>query len=401
MKGIGERFLGFWKIRLRDYLGKVFTNGKVRITLPGGSELIIDGLHETSSTAHIEIKKWQMFLNLLLTGVIGLAESYMKGHWDTKDLSSLLKYGISNRGPIKGFLRGRLPQKIWGRLRHYARRNSLKGSKKNVAYHYDLGNQFYALWLDSSMTYSSAVFASQNDKLEVAQENKYQQLSHLIRLEKSSNVLEIGCGWGGYMNHLVDNYGCQVTGITISKEQHDFVRDLIMTGNLYHSANVKIQDYREITGKYDKIVSIEMIEAVGERYWPIFFEKLKNLLKPNGDIALQLITINEEDFSLYRKNPDFIQKYIFPGGMLMTKTLLLECADTVGLRLVEMNDFGRDYARTLSIWKDQFNAAWPELKAIGFEERFRRMWNFYLSYCEAGFEHGCIEVSQVHLVHDR
>ena len=249
------------------------------------------------------------------------------------------------------------------------------------------------------MTYSSALFSTQKDNLVDAQENKYRSLCELINMDSSSSTLEIGCGWGGFIEHVSKEHGSRIEGITISKEQFQFVKKRIENGEWSSSASVKTLDYRLVRGRYDKIVSIEMIEAVGERYWHKFFEKLKTLLMPQGSIGLQLITIDEAAFSLYRKYPDFIQKYIFPGGMLMTKDLLKELSASAGLQLVEIRDFGSDYARTLRIWKERFNAAWPELEKMGFEGRFRKMWNFYLSYCEAGFDDGLIDVSQVHLTH--
>ena len=323
----------------------------------------------------------------------------MQDFWSSEDLSSLLKFGLSNRETTRRLARGRFIQRIFNRLQHSLRRNSIAGSKKNIAHHYDLGNQFYALWLDSSMTYSSALFSTQKDNLVDAQENKYRSLCELINMDSSSSTLEIGCGWGGLIEHVSKEHGSRIEGITISKEQFQFVKQRIANGEWSSSASVKTLDYRLVRGRYDKIVSIEMIEAVGERYWPKFFEKLKTLLMPQGSIGLQLITIDEAAFSLYRKYPDFIQKYIFPGGMLMTKDLLKELSASAGLQLVEIRDFGSDYARTLRIWKERFNAAWPELEKMGFEGRFRKMWNFYLSYCEAGFDDGLIDVSQVHLMH--
>ena len=391
--------MGFRKAIAQKILEKVFVKGSLQIVLPDGDSFILGGPEKGGIVAHIELKSWRTFHFLFMSGVTGLGEAYMQDFWSSEDLSSLLKFGLSNRETTRRLARGRFIQRILNRLQHSLRRNSIAGSKKNIAHHYDLGNQFYALWLDSSMTYSSALFSTQKDNLEDAQENKYRSLCELINMDSSSSTLEIGCGWGGLIEHVSKEHGSRIEGITISKEQFQFVKQRIENGEWSSSASVKTLDYRLVRGRYDKIVSIEMIEAVGERYWPKFFEKLKTLLMPQGSIGLQLITIDEAAFSLYRKYPDFIQKYIFPGGMLMTKDLLKELSASAGLHLVEIRDFGSDYARTLRIWKERFNAAWPELEKMGYEGRFRKMWNFYLSYCEAGFDDGLIDVSQVHLTH--
>ena len=391
--------MGFRKAIAQKILERVFVKGSLQIVLPDGDSFILGGPEKGGIVAHIELKSWRTFQCLFMSGVTGLGEAYMQDFWSSEDLSSLLKGGLSNRETTRRLARGRFIQRIFNRLQHSLRRNSIAGSKKNIAHHYDLGNQFYALWLDSSMTYSSALFSTQKDNLVDAQENKYRSLCELINMDSSSSTLEIGCGWGGLIEHVSKEHGSRIEGITISKEQFQFVKQRIENGEWSSSASVKTLDYRLVRGRYDKIVSIEMIEAVGERYWHKFFERLKTLLMPQGSIGLQLITIDEAAFSLYRKYPDFIQKYIFPGGMLMTKDLLKELSASAGLQLVEIRDFGSDYARTLRIWKERFNAAWPELEKMGFEGRFRKMWNFYLSYCEAGFDDGLIDVSQVHLTH--
>ena len=391
--------MGFRKVIAQKILENIFVKGSLQMDLPDGDSVILGGSEKGGMVAHIELKSWKTFYCFFISGVTGLGEAYMQDFWSSENLSSLLKYGLSNRETTRGVARGRFIQRIFNRLQHSLRHNSIEGSKKNIAHHYDLGNQFYALWLDSSMTYSSALFFNQKDTLADAQENKYRSLCELINMDSSSLTLEIGCGWGGFIEHVSTEHGSKIDGITISKEQFQFVKKRIENGEWSSSASVQILDYRLARGKYDKIVSIEMIEAVGEKYWHKFFEQLKMLLMPNGSIGLQLITIDEAAFSLYKKYPDFLQKYIFPGGMLMTKDLLRELSESAGLQLVEVRDFGSDYARTLRLWKERFNAAWPELEKIGFEGRFRKMWNFYLSYCEAGFDNGLIDVSQVHLKH--
>ena len=247
------------------------------------------------------------------------------------------------------------------------------------------------------MTYSSAYFGAKKISLKVAQENKYKQISKIVDLAKDDTVLEIGCGWGGYAEYAAKNYKSIITAITISKEQFEFTKQRINNARLSKLVNTRLIDYRKVKGSFDRIISIEMIEAVGEQFWPIYFKQIKNLLKPKGTAAIQVITINDKFFDNYRKFPDFIQKYIFPGGMLPSMKALENPINNSGLKIDKVISFGIDYASTLSIWRNQFNKSWPRIKKLGFDERFYRMWNLYFSYCEGGFRSGCIDVKQVKL----
>ncbi|WP_079253861.1 SAM-dependent methyltransferase [Endozoicomonas arenosclerae] len=322
-------------------------------------------------------------------GIIGLAESYMKGDWDTPDLQALLDWGIHNEQALeRSFSSNWLFRKL-KRFGHVLNNNSRKGSRRNIAAHYDLGNDFYQLWLDQTMTYSSAVFTNDSESLEQAQANKYQQVSKWLEARPEDSVLEIGCGWGGFARALKQEGGQNYSGVTLSTEQLQFARDSLEGSSGF---NFELKDYRDIKGQYDRIVSIEMLEAVGESHWPVYFQKVFDVLKPGGTAVIQVITIDEERFRRYRKEADFIQSYIFPGGMLPTDQIIHEQCQHAGLDVEDAFSFGRDYARTLSIWANSFKQQWPEIKAMGFDEHFRRMWLFYLAYCEAGFKEGSIDV---------
>jgi cyclopropane-fatty-acyl-phospholipid synthase len=286
------------------------------------------------------------------------------------------------------------------RLRHWLNRNSKAGSRRNIAYHYDLGNSFYQAWLDSTMTYSSAIFTDAKTDLGSAQTAKYKRLAELADIQPGDRVLEIGCGWGGFAEYAASTHGAHVTGITLSKEQHRFATDRLAKAGLDSQTDIRIQDYRDLDSKFDKIISIEMFEAVGEKYWAVYFNRLAECLKRGGKAALQIITIDNTQFAAYRRNPDFVQKYIFPGGMLPSEASLQSPISKAGLALSADDGFALHYARTLSIWRERFLKAWPELSAVSqFDERFRRMWELYLAYCEGGFRAGQIDVRQILLHH--
>jgi cyclopropane-fatty-acyl-phospholipid synthase len=276
-----------------------------------------------------------------------------------------------------------------------------RGSSRNIAAHYDLGNDFYALWLDHGMNYSSALFTRQDQTLEQAQDAKLRRVIVLLDPQPGHSVLEIGCGWGALAERLVTQHGCRVTALTLSAAQFDFARDRLRRGATTADWDLHLRDYRDIESRYDRIVSIEMLEAVGERYWPMYFEKLQQSLSDTGVAVLQVITISPSRFERYRRRPDFIQRYIFPGGMLPTEEIIRREAAQAGLRIVAQEAFGRSYAQTLAEWRRRFLDAWPEIEALGFDARFKRMWHYYLSYCETGFRTGAIDVSQFKLVHVR
>jgi cyclopropane-fatty-acyl-phospholipid synthase len=296
---------------------------------------------------------------------------------------------------MREFYEGKWWAKAASRLSHLMNANTRAGAKRNIHAHYDLGNEFYSSWLDPSMTYSSAKFEDPRETLQEAQRNKYASLAQRIGLRPEHQLLEIGCGWGGFAEYAAKEIGCKVTGITISREQHDFARARIAKAGIGDKVEIRLEDYRDTKGAFDRIASIEMFEAVGEEYWPAYFDKIRSLLKPGGVAGLQIITIDERYFSAYRCSVDFIQKYVFPGGMLPSMTTLREQVARAGLTWRENTTFGQDYARTLATWRDRFTAAWDDIGRMGFDERFKRLWNYYLSYCEAGFRAGSIDVTQI------
>ena len=280
------------------------------------------------------------------------------------------------------------------RLHHLLNFNSRKGSRRNISQHYDLGNNFYRRWLDESLTYSSAIFDRPDEPLVTAQSNKYRHLSQMANVRPGQHVLEIGCGWGGFASYLAKEHDCKVTAVTISNEQYDFARQRIQADGLNEKVEILRRDYRDIEGSFDRVVSIEMLEAVGLRYWPVFFEKLRNSLKPGGIAALQVITIADHAWDDYSKNTEFIQRHIFPGGMLPSPEIIAQQSARAGLNYQEDKDFGWHYGETLRRWRDSFDAAWPSIAPLGFDEHFRRLWTYYLAYCEAGFNVGRIDVKQ-------
>ena len=278
------------------------------------------------------------------------------------------------------------------------RPNTLSGAKRNIAKHYDLGNDFYGAWLDPSMTYSAALFATQGEDLTPAQARKYRTLARLAGLRPGDRVLEIGCGWGGFAFWAAREIGCRVTALTISKAQHEHAKMHLQGSGLAERVELRLQDYRECQGTFDAIVSVEMLEAVGERYWPTYFRSLQRCLRPGGRAALQVITIDDRHFEAYRRNADFIQRHIFPGGCLPSPTVLRAGIESAGFRLTADQGYARDYDRTLELWTERFAQAWPEIAKLGFDDRFKRMWHYYFAYCRAGFRTGRIDLRQVAFV---
>ncbi len=370
--------------------------GELALTLPNGAERHFKGTHEGPGAA-LTVHHPRVFRRLLFAGQLAFAEAYMDGDCDSPDLASLIKFAIQNETALLT----KLDQQRWARalrrLGHLLRSNSRRGSRRNIARHYDLGNDFYALWLDTSMTYSSAVFERPGQPLLAAQDNKYRRMAELASIGPEDLVLEVGCGWGGFSCWAAREIGCRVTAITISKAQYDFAARRVQAEGLADKVDLRLQDYRDITGSFDRIVSIEMLEAVGEKYWPQYFAMLRDRLVPGGRAALQVITIADELFEAYRKDVDFIQCYIFPGGLLPSPSRLLEEVRQAGLDWQGGESIGPHYAHTLALWRRSFEAAWPEVYALGFDERFRRMWRYYLTLCEVGFETGRIDVLQAAL----
>jgi cyclopropane-fatty-acyl-phospholipid synthase len=363
--------------------------GRLTLELPSG-------LTETFGVAnahnvHLKLNTYGAFWKSIRRGSIGFGEAYMARDIETDDLVGLLRFFLDNKPALmragNGYFRPRLPDK----MAHRRRTNSKTGSRKNIAAHYDLGNAFYARWLDPSMTYSSALFTNDHMTLQQAQAAKYARVLEALEMKPGHHVLEIGCGWGGFAETAARS-GARVTGITLSREQLAYATARLKTAGLSETTTLQFQDYRDTTGTFDRIASIEMIEAVGEEHWPAYFRTLADRLAPGGIAAVQAITIQPEIFEIYRRKPDFIQLYVFPGGMLLTEEAMAAQAAAAGLSYERVQTFRHSYARTLAAWHQKFLAAWPEINALGFDERFKRMWEYYLAYCEAGFSAGTINV---------
>ncbi len=366
--------------------------GAVTITFPNG-RVRTYGTPGTGQHPSLVIRNFSMIPETLRRGTVGFAHAYMRGDVEVDDLTSLFRYFLQNRSefqPKEGGWFGRAAKDI---AYHLSRANTLDGSKENISEHYDLGNDFYAEWLDPTMTYSSAIFTDlKNQPLEDAQRAKYRRVAEMAGVKPGESVLEIGCGWGGFAETVAKEIGATVYGITLSKEQLAYAEQRIARQGLDNLATFHFEDYRLTQGEYDHIGSIEMIEAVGEEHWPSYFKTLADRLKAGGTAAIQAITISEYDFEGYRSSPDFIQRYIFPGGMLLTKKAMEEQAKRVGLVLEQVDTFRQSYAETLRRWRERFLERWHTIKAMGFDEEFRRKWVYYLSYCEAGFDEGTIDV---------
>ena len=362
--------------------------GLLEIRLPDGARFLF-GEGEPGVT--MQVNDETVFARVLAKGDIGLAEAYLDGEWDSPDVTALLALLARNRDALRDAVYGSWRQLLAARLRHWFNRNSRAGSKRNIMAHYDLGNDFYRLWLDPSMSYSSALFDGTSDQpLQAAQDAKYRRILSRLAAEPGQRVLEIGCGWGGFAE-MATHDGLAVTGLTLSPAQLAWARQRVP------SADLRLQDYRDTAERFDHVVSIEMFEAVGERWWPTYFRTVANALKPEGRAVIQSITIRDDLFSEYRKGTDFIQQYIFPGGMLPSRAEFRAQAARQGLVVRDEYAFGVDYARTLALWRDAFDARWPQVAALGFDEPFRRLWRLYLSYCEAGFLAGNIDVVQFEL----
>lgn len=369
--------------------------GSLTITLPGGKRIMVGG-NAPGPDASVILHNWRLPRRAISGATIGVAESYMDGDWESPDVTSFLELFLVNSDHGERLAGGsNWLISLIQRLRHWLNENTPRGSRRNIAAHYDLGNSFYKAWLDPTMTYSSAIYSTGANDLESAQMEKYRALAADIGIGEGDRVLEIGCGWGGFAEFAARELGARVTGLTISAEQFEYTKERICKAGLNERVDIKFQDYREEAGQYDHIASIEMFEAVGERHWPIYFAKLKQCLKPGGKAGLQVITINRDGYELYRKRPDFIQRYIFPGGMLPSADILRSLGSEFGLGVLRERVFAQDYARTLAEWRERFLTSWGRIVPLGFDERFRRMWEFYLHYCEAGFRCEYIDVRQV------
>jgi cyclopropane-fatty-acyl-phospholipid synthase len=368
--------------------------GSLTIRTPEGRTLHIDG-KEPGPNAEVHLNNWNLPKRAFSGATIGVAESYFDGDWTSPDVTTFLELFLVNQDMGERLAGGtNWLLTTFHRIRHWLNDNNKSGSRRNISAHYDLGNAFYREWLDPSMTYSSALFAEGVHDLESAQRAKYHALLRDIGAKPGDHILEIGCGWGGFAEEAA-KFGCKVTGLTISREQFDFATARMKQAGLDHLVDIKFEDYRDERGTFDHIVSIEMFEAVGEKHWPTYFAALRDRLKPGGKAGLQVITIKADVFESYKKRPDFIQAYVFPGGMLPTPNHLQRLGSAASLGISNEIAFSQDYARTLAMWREQFWFSWEKVKTLGFDERFKRLWEFYLYYCEAGFRSEYIDVRQV------
>lgn len=372
-------------------LGKM-RHGHLEVLTPHATALTFGNPHEPPS-ARLHLHDWRACARILQAGDIGFAECYAAGWADTPDLAALLRLALRNREQMESIVGGGRIGKLWYWLRHLLRPNTRAGSRSNIHAHYDIGNAFYRLWLDAGMTYSSAIFEHPGQPLEQAQDAKYRRILDRLQLKPGARILEIGCGWGGFA-HYAATRGMQVHGVTISPAQLDWARRRIREQGLEHRVQLELRDYRDLQGSYDAIVSIEMFEAVGERFWPGYFAALARRLNPGGQALIQSITIDEARFDRYRASSDFIREYIFPGGMLPSHERFTAAALRAGMHLHERFHFGRDYAETLRRWSATFMKQREALTGLGFDERFLKLWQLYFAYCEAGFDEGQTDVVQ-------
>lgn len=364
-------------------------HGVLEIRLPDGTFRLFG---RGEPVAHMQVRDEAVFSRIMARGDIGLAESYIDGLWDSPDISCLVALLARNRAVLKSTIYGQWHRLVTARMRHLFNANSRRGSRRNILAHYDLGNAFYAQWLDETMSYSAALYSPDATNLKSAQLNKYRRILDKLQASPGDRVLEIGCGWGGFAEMAAERQ-LKVFGVTLSPAQLAWARKRVP------GAELLLRDYREIGEQYDHIVSIEMFEAVGEHWWPTYFDTVKNALRPGGKAIVQSITIRDDLFASYRRGTDFIQQYIFPGGMLPSRKAFRHAAARHGLQVREEFAFGQDYARTLAEWHRRFEERWPEIAALGFDDRFHRLWRMYLGYCEGAFRAGNVDVVQFELEH--
>ncbi len=366
--------------------------GTLHVTTPDGKKRSFQG-KRPGIPANVEIRDWKVLPNLVAKGNIGFADDYRNGLWDVDDLQGLFEISLINADAFQHMVVGEKFAGFKAILGYLLQRNTVAGSKKNIHAHYDLGNAFYKLWLDPTMTYSSALYKYEDEDMVSAQHNKYDRI--LSQFENGAgDLLEIGCGWGGFAERSIEKANHNIRGVTISDEQYEYAQKRV-EGH----ANIVMEDYRHQSGKFDQIVSIEMFEAVGEAYWQTYFQKVAALLKDKGKAVIQTITIREQDFEEYKRTGDFIRSYIFPGGMLPTKTRFAQEANKAGLNVGDFESFGQSYSRTLSEWLGNFDSKRNEVLALGFDESFIRLWRFYLAACAAGFKAERTDVMQISLTH--
>lgn len=385
---------------LPRYFAQVFKmltrmeSGRLDITLPDGRIFRAEG-PKAGPVAQIDIHDGDVFARLIREGELGFSDAYLEEGWSTPDLRSFMDLVHLGSETVYDGFTGKFLVQAYERLRFWLHRNNRTQAKKNISYHYDLGNDFYGLWLDDTMTYSSAIFETGQESLEKAQTAKYASLVDEMGAKPGDHILEIGCGWGGFAEYAAKERGLHVTGLTISEEQFKFANERIEKAGLSDRVKFKLQDYRDERGQYDGIASIEMFEAVGQKYWPVYFETVRERLKPGAQATLQIITVGDHRWDYYKNGVDFIQKYIFPGGMLPSPTILRQQINQAGLNVVKSKEFGKSYDLTLRRWYETFNAKWEQIADLGFDERFRRMWNYYLTACGAAFDTRNCDVTQI------
>jgi cyclopropane-fatty-acyl-phospholipid synthase len=380
---LGRRFL----VRL----ARQVEHGQLLIRMPSGEAIHCTGPYPGPS-ATLVLHRWRAVRRLLFGGDIGFAEAYMDGDWSTPDLTSLIEIAARNHATMMPSLDGSRLARLVNRLLHLRRANSRRGSQRNIPAHYDLGNEFYAAWLDAGMTYSSGFYATAETTLEQAQDAKQNLIMDALTLTGGERVLEIGCGWGALAGRLARERGCRVVGLSLSPAQLDHARAMLPNGGASGLVELHRRDYRDVNGTFDRVVSIEMLEAVGKEYWPTWFATVHDRLRPGGLGVLQVITMAEDRYAGYERGADFIQRHIFPGGMLPSDSVVRLGIAGAGLVLDDVRTFGASYARTLADWQTRFQRAWPRLRPMGFDERFKRKWEYYLAYCEAGFRAGALDV---------
>lgn len=385
---------------LPRYFAQVFAmasdmaHGRLDFVLPDGRHFRAEG-RAPGPVAELHIHNPDIFARLIREGDLGFCEAYMDGWWSTPDLMAFMDLVHADNDEIYDGFPGQGLLRAYEKARFWLQSNSRRQAKKNIAHHYDLGNEFYGLWLDETMTYSSALFETGQEDLEKAQIAKYASMVDQMGAKPGDHVLEIGCGWGGFAEYAAKERGLHVTGLTISQEQFNYAQERIAKAGLQDRVTFKLQDYRDEQGTYDGIASIEMFEAVGERYWPAYFRTVRDRLKPGAQATLQIITVQHRRWEVYRRGVDFIQKYIFPGGMLPSPVVLRQEIEKAGLQTLRSIEFGESYSQTLRRWHETFNDKWEAVAALGFDDRFRRMWNFYLAACAATFHRGNCDVTQI------
>jgi cyclopropane-fatty-acyl-phospholipid synthase len=374
-----------------EFMGKIKI-GSVDLILPDGRKFHFQG-KQKGPHGSLTIHNERVVRKFLLKGKLGFHESYLDGDWSSPNMATFFDVILRNEHSIKENLMGKSWMRALEWIGHLVQPNTKSGSRKNIYHHYDIGNDFYGRWLDPSMTYSSALFSSPDLSLEQAQRAKYQRILDQLQLKGHEHILEIGCGWGGFAHYAAEKFpSIKITAITISQAQYDYACQRLKQAGHSNRVEIILCDYRDIAGQFDHIVSIEMFEAVGEKYWPTYFSVLQEKLKSQGKAVLQIITINEKDFPAYRRTADYIQKYIFPGGMLPTLPILKDIAIQHGLKTQDMFHFGSDYARTLEMWNKKFQSAWPDIEGTRLDQRFKRLWEQYFAYCQAGFSTQTIDV---------